>query len=258
MCIAIGVRETRERDIESRDRRMRLSPSGVNSASSFGTTVVGSSVYSINGDFAGEGGNLNADEAKPLVGGVHRLTDLAGPDGIIRDLSATDVTFLGPAVMVVDGGVALDSPTADGTAESLLWEIDEHRFSVMGAIKFVNSRLVRCKFEGIGFAAKGQSFSTLVQSMKVPEQTQESTATHRPHLSDGFEQRNGEWYTKGVSPGRPGPAARPLRVDPKTGELLLVVEPGGPAEIGTYRTTTFPPNLHVDGNGQLFHISDVG
>lgn len=90
-----------------------------------------------------------------LEGGTYRITNLIDDRGMIRNLTATDVTFIGPAIIAPVGNIHFDSPVfaSDGGPEAIFWEIDPARQTVSGVVGLDNCNFVRCTFANIGYAA---------------------------------------------------------------------------------------------------------
>jgi hypothetical protein len=105
-----------------------------------------------------------------ITGGNYRIVDLIDQDFMIRGLTATDVTFVGPAVIAVSGSIQIKDPIftyGEGGPESLFWEIDPRRTNITGAIGLDACTLIRCTFNGIGIAALPEEMASLIQRITV-------------------------------------------------------------------------------------------
>lgn len=99
---------------------------------------------------------------------VLRLVDLAAAAPVLDGLIATDVHFLGPAVLaILPGTSSFTNVTFDDPLDAVLWDVDDHRTSVVGAVGVQNFTLTRCRFSSIGVAlqrSQMQSFIEMIQA----------------------------------------------------------------------------------------------
>ena len=105
-----------------------------------------------------------------LTGGTYRLADLVDDSYVIDGMEAEDVTFIGPAVVAFVRNVTMAELSWDfgpGGPESLLWEVEDNRSAVAGAIGLRNSSLLRCSFKGVGIAAKAPEMAAIVSHLRI-------------------------------------------------------------------------------------------
>ena len=91
-----------------------------------------------------------------IEGGTVRLVALADGRGRIRGLHAVDVTFMGPGVVKATSGTVIEDCRWEDEGrgpEAIVWEIDENRPSILGAVVLDACELIRCHFVGVGYAA---------------------------------------------------------------------------------------------------------
>ncbi|MCP1427532.1 hypothetical protein J3D45_000030 [Microbacterium foliorum] len=93
-----------------------------------------------------------------------RLTDLLLPTQYeIVDLDATSVTFLGPAIMMMQGSVKLAGESQFlNDMEDILWDLPAGKTSVVGVVGLTNPSFTDCRFQGIGIAGDHASFTQLL------------------------------------------------------------------------------------------------
>lgn len=100
-----------------------------------------------------------------------RITDLvtysATPQ--IEDLVAQNVTFIGPAILaLLPGDIAFEGKcTFSGNFESILWEVDDSRTAITGAVGLVNPTFRDCNFVNIGFAVQSQNVHGFAQMINI-------------------------------------------------------------------------------------------
>lgn len=108
-----------------------------------------------------------------ITGGTYRLVDIVDSSNVIRNLVATDVTFYGPAVLIVSSAT-LDSDNVyedvvwthgEGGIEALIWEVDPIRERVVGAIGMANCEFIRCTFIDVGVAGKPDDIALILGSL---------------------------------------------------------------------------------------------
>jgi hypothetical protein len=103
-----------------------------------------------------------------LNGGTYKIADLVGSEFILDGLNATDVVFIGPAVLaLLPGNLELTDTRTSNNIEALLWEIEKGRTTVTGAIGIRNCTFTRCVFDGIGFAGPSDTLAQFTQMMRV-------------------------------------------------------------------------------------------
>lgn len=103
---------------------------------------------------------------------VIRLTDLLIPgEFTIKDLHATDVTFLGPVVIVFQGDVRFEGTGSFlGTSFSALtWEIPADRQAVSGAVIIENAVFDDCKFLHVGVAGHHEALTAIAERFTVSD-----------------------------------------------------------------------------------------
>ncbi|WP_345067742.1 hypothetical protein [Leifsonia kafniensis] len=97
-----------------------------------------------------------------------RLVDLALDTTVLDGLEATDVNFIGPAVMALLPGTGQwNDVTFAEPIDSLLWDIDDQRLSITGAVGVSNFVFTRCTFSSIGIAAQRSQMPELVKLISV-------------------------------------------------------------------------------------------
>lgn len=110
---------------------------------------------------------------RTITGGTYRLVDIVDSSNVVRDLVATDVTFYGPAVLLI-GGSVIDGDNlyedvvwthGEGGTEALIWEVDPIREKVIGAIGVANCEFIRCSFIDVGVAGKPDDIAAMVSTL---------------------------------------------------------------------------------------------
>ena len=97
-----------------------------------------------------------------------RIVDLAYGVTSIDGLVATNVTFVGPAVVaILAGNMRWTGCTIMEPIDSVLWDVDDQRTSVTGAIGLSNFELTNCVFTQVGFALQRVDMSNFINMMKV-------------------------------------------------------------------------------------------
>lgn len=97
-----------------------------------------------------------------------RLVDLALTSNPIRGLVATNVTFVGPAIMAfTSGSVQFDNTTFDGSVESLLWDLEPGRKAITGAVAVEDATFRNCRFTAIGLTAAPEDLKRLVNMITL-------------------------------------------------------------------------------------------
>ncbi|ROQ05317.1 prophage maintenance system killer protein [Rathayibacter sp. PhB93] len=93
------------------------------------------------------------EDRTTIVGGTLHLMEFAHGASVLRNVHATDVRFLGPAVVTFLGRTALHSPFWEygEQRESMLYERPPGT-SIVGVTVFENSVFERCLFSDIGIA----------------------------------------------------------------------------------------------------------
>lgn len=96
-----------------------------------------------------------------------RIADLLTPQSVsLAGMQATNVTFLGPAVLLAHGDITFAGDTRIlNDADGILWDIPEHQKSVLGAIDIKDSVFTNCTFFNIGFAGRHSHIQALAQAM---------------------------------------------------------------------------------------------
>lgn len=105
-----------------------------------------------------------------LNGGTVKLAEIVDDSHMIDGMVATNVTFVGPAIVAFIGANSMDACKFghdEGGLESLLWEVLPGRTSVTGVIGLTNATLVGCKFRGVGVAGDAAALNTFVQMLTV-------------------------------------------------------------------------------------------
>lgn len=94
-----------------------------------------------------------------------RLTDLLLPTQYeILDLEASNVTFLGPAIMMMKGLVQFNGETSFlNDLADILWDLPEDRTSVVGVVGLTNPSFTDCRFQGVGIAGDHGSITQLLE-----------------------------------------------------------------------------------------------
>jgi hypothetical protein len=106
-----------------------------------------------------------------IRGGTHLISDLIDPNGGLVGIHAEDATFVGPAVLVSNGG-DLDFQDCHweagvGGIEAIIWEVDSARTFVVGAVGAKDCRFLRCTFRLVGIALRPDQIQAFVSSMTV-------------------------------------------------------------------------------------------
>ena len=88
---------------------------------------------------------------------VVRICELAGDEGVLRNLAFEDCEIRGPAVLVLQAtrpdSVRLHNNSFEGNMDAILWEINpEVRPEVIGAILCVDCTFDTCNFTKVGLA----------------------------------------------------------------------------------------------------------
>ncbi|MDQ1122158.1 hypothetical protein [Microbacterium trichothecenolyticum] len=98
-----------------------------------------------------------------------RIVDLLPPGGFsLEGMHARNVTFLGPAVLLLHGNVIFGGTTnVGGSVESILWTLEAGRTEVMGAIDAKDATFDDCTFVGVGFASTHELLQQLILNAHV-------------------------------------------------------------------------------------------
>lgn len=98
-----------------------------------------------------------------------RIAELAHfSSGVVDGLVATNVTFVGPAVVaILAGTMTWNNVTFAEPLDSILWDLDEQRISLTGAIGMRNFKLTECRFSQIGLAMKESDTQQLLPFMQI-------------------------------------------------------------------------------------------
>lgn len=101
---------------------------------------------------------------------VIRIADLiAFTDPPILDgIEATNVVFVGPAVLaVMEGTLEFKGDTTTDAFEGMFWPLEEGRQRVSGAIGLRNSKFTNCTFQKIGFAVDSKHAHQFVSMLRA-------------------------------------------------------------------------------------------
>ncbi|MDR6868152.1 hypothetical protein J2Y69_002763 [Microbacterium resistens] len=87
----------------------------------------------------------------------------------LEKLEATNVTFLGPAVLLLVGNITFaGNTTFQGNVEGLIWDLDPTRTQIAGAIMLKDPHFDNCTFDHrIGIAGPGNVISQLISKIEV-------------------------------------------------------------------------------------------
>ncbi|UIN30926.1 hypothetical protein [Microbacterium binotii] len=98
-----------------------------------------------------------------------RITELLEPDGFsLAGMVATNVTFVGPAVLALVGDISfLGATRLNGSVEELLWDIPDHRISAIGSIDISGAVFTDCTFSMIGFAGRHYMLQQFIRSATI-------------------------------------------------------------------------------------------
>lgn len=94
---------------------------------------------------------------------VLKPADMALTSNPIRDQHFEDCIIQGPAVITFLGETELNGCGFEGNTESILWEIDAERTSVLGAVGFENCVFTRCQFRAVGVAGNREFLNSFTQ-----------------------------------------------------------------------------------------------
>lgn len=96
-----------------------------------------------------------------------RLSELAVVSDMLRGLTFENCTIHGPAVMLPLEGTSIQNCTFDGTAEGLIWVLEEGRQMIIGAIGVQECSFFGCRFQGIGLAVRPEDRQKVLDGLGV-------------------------------------------------------------------------------------------
>lgn len=111
--------------------------------------------------------------ALQIANATVRIADILPPSGVsLEGIQAKNVTFIGPAILLVHGDITFAGNThIGGDPEGILWDIPDHRSTVTGAIDIKNAHFEDCSLMMIGFAGKHDMLAQLIGGAHVPPPT---------------------------------------------------------------------------------------
>jgi len=84
---------------------------------------------------------------------VVRIAELTVNTSILENLEFSNCRIIGPAVLVLLGGVSIIHPRWDAPdLDALFWEVPPTRELVVGAVGVAHCTFSNCRFEQIGIA----------------------------------------------------------------------------------------------------------
>jgi hypothetical protein len=100
-----------------------------------------------------------------------RIADLAIAGPVLDGLEATNVNFLGPAIVaLLPGSLSISGVTvAEASIGSIIWEIEDDRTTITGAIGLRNVTLQNCSFASVGFAVTSANMHTFLQMINIQQ-----------------------------------------------------------------------------------------
>lgn len=98
-----------------------------------------------------------------------RIVDLLPPGGFsLAGIHARNVTFLGPAVLLLHGDVLFQGKTnIGGSVEGILWTLENGRTQVNGAVDAKDATFEDCAFVGVGFASTHDMLQQMIGGAEV-------------------------------------------------------------------------------------------
>lgn len=97
-----------------------------------------------------------------------RIADLALTSSTLDGLIAKNVTFVGPAVVaILPGTMNWTNVRIGEQIDAVLWDIDDQRQTITGAIGFSNSDLTDCVFTQVGFALQRVNMPKFISMIQV-------------------------------------------------------------------------------------------
>lgn len=98
-----------------------------------------------------------------------RVVDLLPPGGFsIAGIQARNVTFLGPAILLLHGDVTFGGDThIGGSIEGILWNLEPGRSEVNGAVDAKDATFENCSFVGVGFASTHEMLQQMIGHAQV-------------------------------------------------------------------------------------------
>lgn len=86
----------------------------------------------------------------------------------IAGIHAHNVTFFGPAVLLLHGDITFGGEThIKGSVEGILWDLQPGRTEVSGAIDAKGATFDDCTFVGVGFTGTHDMLQQLIGGAKV-------------------------------------------------------------------------------------------
>ena len=99
-----------------------------------------------------------------------QIADLLPPlSASLAGIRATNVTFFGPAVLLLHGAITFGGNTQIlGDVEGILWDFPETRNTVTGAIDVQGATFTDCTFHMIGFTGRHDMLQGFIGTATVP------------------------------------------------------------------------------------------
>jgi hypothetical protein len=104
-------------------------------------------------------------DPKTHDGGVIRISELVGVDGVLDGHTFIGCEINGPAILYLTNPTLANTTLGGPTIDAVLWEVAPHRQIVSGAIHASNCTFERCSFANIGFTGPPEVIQELRNSV---------------------------------------------------------------------------------------------